>query len=175
MGWGTVGGGTGRGQWLGYKILIAIMIIIKYPPNVDCSKDVSCIIFTNSMLLTFLQQTNNCIKASLSLLELFLLYGISYFNFYAYHSYHVWNYILNYPNSAEKAYFFSKLQTLYIFLWHLHILFYIFVYASYLWNLLNIFITLILFCLEVIDILCLKLERWQKNYFVRCYNNIKSN
>lgn len=37
------------------------------------------------------------------------------------------------------------------------------------------FITLISFCLEVIDILGLKLDRWQKNYFVRCCNNIKSN
>lgn len=51
---------------------------------------------------------------------------------------------------------------------------YLFIYLIY-GNSWIFFITLISFCLEVIDILGLKLHGWQKNYFVSCCNNIKSN
>lgn len=114
----------------------ACKMFTKYPPVGTALKMLAVIVFNNHLCLIFLPQGNKC---SISLLQLFLLYRISYLNFSAYLFYHVQKSILNCTDSAKKACFFSKLQLLFVFPRHLGILFYIFVYISYLWKLLNIF------------------------------------
>lgn len=138
-----------------------------------CSKDAGCYCFFNNHLcLIFLPQGNKC---SISLLKLFLLYRISYLNFCAYLFYHVKNLFwtaqilqrkpVSSPNFNSCLYFLGTRVFYFI---------YSFIYLIY-GNSWIFFITLISFSLEVIDILGLKLDRWQKDYFVRCCNNIKSN
>lgn len=101
-----------------------------------CSKDTGCYCFLITICVLYFYHKGINVQC---LLELFLLYGIFSLSFCASLPYHVQKSVLNCTNSAEKACFVSKLQLLSVLPRHLGILFYIFVYISYLWKLLNIF------------------------------------